>query len=98
MPSAPVKPAVHFIGFRGEEYWSAVRVWGLPDFYHRVWDMRAQREIAAEDTCVFAKYDPAQPSPYNFDDSNFDDDPAAKERLTMPGSFSGRTARSERAD
>ena len=73
-------PLVHFVGFRGEEYHSAVRTWGLPDVYHRVWDQRAQREIAPTDTVVFAKYGPAHPSPYNYDDSNEDDDPAAQER------------------
>jgi hypothetical protein len=56
------KPLVHFVGFRGEEYWSAVRVFGLPDVYHRTWDMRAQREIADCDTIVFAKGDPDRPS------------------------------------
>ena len=39
-------PCLHFVGFRGEEYWSAVKVWGFPDFYHRGWDTRAAREIA----------------------------------------------------
>lgn len=47
--------AVHFVWFRGEEYWSAVRVWGLPDFVHIGWDTRARREIAADDTVVFAR-------------------------------------------
>ncbi len=74
-------PLVHFVGFRGEEYQSAVRVWGLPDVYHFVWDQRAQREIARCDTVVFAKYDPASPSPFNYDDSNQPDDPAARERV-----------------
>lgn len=74
-------PLVHFVGFRGEEYWSAVRVFGLPDVYHRVWDQRAQQEIAPGcDTVVFARRE-TEPSPYNFDDSNQEDDPAAKERL-----------------
>jgi hypothetical protein len=76
------KPLVHFVGFRGEEYWSAVRVWGLPDVYHRSWDMRALREIAKCDTVVFAKGDPAKPSPFSYDDSNESDDPAARERLS----------------
>ncbi len=49
--------ALHFVGFRGEEYWSAVRVWGLPDFVHRWWDKRARREIAAQDTVIFAQGD-----------------------------------------
>ncbi len=74
-------PLVHFVGFRGEEYHSAVRVFGLPDVYHRVWDQRAQREIAKCDTVVFAKYDPASPSSFNYDDSNEPDDPAARERI-----------------
>lgn len=77
-----VDPCVHFVGFRGEEYWSAVRIWGLPDFYHRVWDQRARREVADYDLCVFAKYDPEHPSPYNFDDSNEPGDPAARERAS----------------
>lgn len=47
-------PCVHFVGFRGEEYWSAVKVFGLPDFIHRGWDLRARREIADGDMIVFA--------------------------------------------
>jgi len=46
---------VHFVGFRGEEYWSAVKVWGLPDYYHLGWDLRARREIADGDVIVFAQ-------------------------------------------
>jgi hypothetical protein len=46
--------AVHFVGFRGEEYWSAIRVWGRPDFMHRGWDLRARREIAPDDIVIFA--------------------------------------------
>jgi hypothetical protein len=74
------EPAVHFVGFRGEEYHSAVRVFGLPDFVHRGWDRRAQREIATCDTVVFAKYHDQEPSPYSFDDSAEPDDPATIER------------------
>lgn len=44
--------AVHFVGFRGEEYRSAVRVFGLPDFVHRVWDGRALQDISAGDVVV----------------------------------------------
>lgn len=47
--------AIHFVGFRDDRYISAVRVWGLPDFIHYVWDRRAQRDIAPGDTVVFAK-------------------------------------------
>jgi len=46
---------IHFVWFRGDEYLSAVRVWGQPDFVHMGWDSRARREIADGDTVVFAK-------------------------------------------
>lgn len=63
---------VHFIGFRGEEFWSAVRVFGRPDFYHRTWDARAAMggERGPDDVLVFARGtadDP--PRPQAFDDS-----------------------------
>ena len=32
---------VHFFGFRGSEYISAVRVWGQPDFIHPIHDRRS---------------------------------------------------------
>ena len=46
--------ALHFVGFKDDRYWNAVRVFGLPDFYHRLWDMRAKQEIVPGDTAVFA--------------------------------------------
>ncbi|MGN5375845.1 hypothetical protein [Sphingomonas hankookensis] len=62
--------AVHFVGFRGEEYWAAVRVWGTPHFIHIGWDRRAQREIVPGDLVVFATGDADQPiGPYNFPDT-----------------------------
>ena len=67
--------AVHFVGFRGDEYWSAVRVWGKPDFFHRTWDHRAAYggEIAPWDVVVFARGSAAdQPCPYSFNDSDVD--------------------------
>jgi hypothetical protein len=45
---------VHFVGFRGEEYHSAVKTFGPPHYIHRGWDLRAQREIADGDLVVFA--------------------------------------------
>ena len=48
-------PIVHFVGFRGEEYWSAVRIWGRPAFVHRRWDVRAAQEVMAGDIAVFAR-------------------------------------------
>ena len=50
-----MRACTHFVGFRGAEYLSAVRVWGVPDFIHRGWDRRAQREIDPDtDTVIFA--------------------------------------------
>jgi hypothetical protein len=56
-----VRPCVHFVGFKSNEYVSARRVWGVPDFIHRGWDTRAWREIAPEDTVVFARGEWTQP-------------------------------------
>jgi len=61
--------AVHFVGFRGDEYVSAVRVWGQPDFIHMGWDRRALREIAEGDVIVFAQGDEHQPfAEHNYPD------------------------------
>ncbi len=46
--------AVHFVGFRDDRYWAAVKVFGRPDFIHRGWDLRARRELADGDVVVFA--------------------------------------------
>lgn len=65
----PCSPCVHFVAFRGEEWWSAVKVWGMPDFVHPGWDRRAAREIADGDTIVFAAGDEAdEPRPRNWSD------------------------------
>lgn len=64
-----VKPCVHFVGFRGDEYNRAVLVFGQPDFVHRGWDQRAKREIHSSDTVVFDSGDGSVVSKYNFDDS-----------------------------
>jgi hypothetical protein len=77
---ADAEPATHFVGFRGEEYHSAVAVWGQPDFYHRTWDRRATQEVAPTDVVVFARYHDREPTKFSFDDSNQPDDPAAEER------------------
>ena len=63
------KPALHFVGFRGDEFWSAIRIWGRPDFVHRKWDQRARREIAPGDTIIFATGSEAnEPSQWNGND------------------------------
>ena len=62
--------AAHFVGFRGEEYLAAVRVWGRPDFIHRGWDRRSRREIDPQsDIIIFARG--AHDQPYS--DRNYDD-------------------------
>ena len=64
-----VKVCVHFVGFRGDEYHRACRVFGAPYFIHIGWDPRAQREIADGDLVVFATGDDRQaPSRFNFPD------------------------------
>ena len=59
----------HFIGFRGEEYWSAVRAFGTPHFIHRWLDQRAFREIDWEnDLVVFANNERGEVRPFNAPD------------------------------
>lgn len=49
------RPCLHFVGFKDDRWWNAVKVFGKPDFVHRIWDMRALREIWDEgDIVVFA--------------------------------------------
>lgn len=50
-----MKICLHFVGFRGDEYHRARRVFGRPDFIHMGWDLRAQREIAPGDVVLFAR-------------------------------------------
>ncbi|MEO1490136.1 MAG: hypothetical protein AAFR88_11990 [Pseudomonadota bacterium] len=68
--------AVHFVGFRDDRYWNAVRVWGRPSFIHYVWDRRAQRDVAPGDVVVFAKGHANQPiARYNGPDLFETDEP-----------------------
>lgn len=61
---------LHFVGFRGGEYRSAVRVFGRPDFFHRYWDHRAVGDIVPGDTVVFARgTERDTPNVYAFNDS-----------------------------
>ena len=46
--------AVIFVGFKGAEYLSAVRVFGPPDIISRYADPRLFGDIAPGDTVVFA--------------------------------------------
>jgi hypothetical protein len=74
--------AVHFVGFRGEEYHLAVKAFGLTDFIHKIWDRRAVTDVSSIDLVVFGKYHDCEPSIYSFDDSNQSDDHASSERIS----------------
>jgi hypothetical protein len=54
-------PSLHFVGFKDDRYWSAVKVFGLPDFYHRIWDVRARQEVMPGDIAIFATGDETMP-------------------------------------
>jgi hypothetical protein len=65
--------ALHFVGFRGDEYTSAVRCFGSPDFIHRSPDLRFYRggELAPHDTVVFANGTESVCKLFAFDDSSY---------------------------
>lgn len=56
-------PALHFVGFRGEEYHSALQIWGKPDFIRRDWDRWAQQDMHPTDTVIFARGTDHDPVP-----------------------------------
>lgn len=61
---------LHFVGFKDDRYWHAVRAFGLPDFIHRFWDRRAVDEVAPGDTVVFSAGDERSPvARFCYDDS-----------------------------
>lgn len=69
-----MQQTLHFVGFRGDEYTAAVRVFGRPDFIHRIWDKRAWAESRDEtDVVVFARAkdwaNREAPTDHTFDDS-----------------------------
>jgi hypothetical protein len=62
--------AIHFVGFKDNRYNTAVKVFGTPDFIHRVWDKRAADEVMENDVVVFADSDETQEVKFfAFDDS-----------------------------
>ncbi len=56
VPRPVAKTVLHFVGFTGDEWISAVRVWGVPDFVHRWADDRfwLGGERAPGDVVVYA--------------------------------------------
>lgn len=68
-----MRPALHYVGFKDDRVWNARRLWGDPDFYHRIWDMRARQEVVPGDTAVFATGSiDDSPKPVSWDDSQQD--------------------------
>lgn len=62
--------ALHFVGFKDDRMWSAIRVFGKPDFWHRIYDQRAVVEIFEDDKVLFANGDETQPvREFTHDDS-----------------------------
>lgn len=60
----------HFVGFKDDRYWNAVKTFGKPDFFHRHFDQRAVAEFVEGDTVIFADGDETQPvRQHAFDDS-----------------------------
>jgi hypothetical protein len=65
----PNRRHVHFVGFRGDEYHRAARVFGPPDFVHMVHDARMYGDVGARDVLVFGpKADPEKISEYSWQD------------------------------
>lgn len=64
-----MRPATHYVGFRGDEYYRAIRIFGPPDFIHIGWDRWARLEVMAGDVVVFARGTFDDPlSAYSFPD------------------------------
>lgn len=61
---------VHFVGFRGDEFARAQKVWGKPDFIHKWHDNRMWGDIDTDnDTVVFANgEDPDTPRKWTWQD------------------------------
>ena len=58
---------VHYVGFRGDEYVRAYRVWGGPVMIHKDNDPRVMTEVGPDDVVVYGpKY---KPTPWVWDAS-----------------------------
>jgi hypothetical protein len=68
--SSDTKSCQHFVGFSGDEYTQAVKVFGEPDFIHRYWDSRTVSMVVPGDRVIFANgMKPKVRSHFSFDDS-----------------------------
>ena len=61
---------VHFVGIRygTKQYINAVKIWGVPDFYHHWHDNRMYGDIAETDTVIFGDKGRDTPSKYSWQD------------------------------
>ena len=60
---------IHFVGFRTDsEYWSAVRVFGQPDFIHMWHDSRMYGDIGPTDKVIFGSKGKETISEYSWQD------------------------------
>lgn len=67
-----MKNAVHFVGFKDDRVYNAIKTFGRPDFWHRFWDRRAVDEVVEGDVVIFATGDETQKvQQYAYDDSAF---------------------------
>ena len=66
-----MKQLVHFVGFRTKaEFDLASKIWGKPDFVHKVHDARLWTEVAKGDIVIFSQREnPAVPRKHTYDDS-----------------------------
>ena len=64
-----MKTILHFVGFCGEEYRRATKIFGLPDMIHRFLDSHAIAEFAKGDTVVYANGAEDKFTRYSFNDS-----------------------------
>lgn len=63
---------LHFVGFKDDRWWNAIKTFGKPDFIHRFWDWRAVAEICDGDVVIFADGDENdEPRAHAYDDSAF---------------------------
>ena len=60
---------VHFVGFRGDEYFRAQLVFGPPDFIHRHNDVRLPGDVAPGDMVIFANGAESKYTEFAFNDS-----------------------------
>ena len=48
-----MKRTVHYVGFRGDEYVRAHRIWGGPVMIHKWYDDRVFTEVGDSDVVIF---------------------------------------------